>query len=101
MVTAFQPSCQIPRVPSIEKNCVVRVDGASAAAKLDAMLTPWIGIWVTPRTVVAARLKPEALQHGRHEVDGVVVLVRGSRRGPAMPAGQETMHGSQVPPLNE
>src|SRR6267154_446679 len=34
VVTAFQPSCQIPREPSIEKNWVLRADGAEAISTL-------------------------------------------------------------------
>jgi hypothetical protein len=46
VVTAFQPLCQIPREPSMEKNWVWRADPAFASSKLYRMLTPSNGAWL-------------------------------------------------------
>src|SRR3954449_2414961 len=99
VVTAFQPWCQIPRVPSIEKNCVVRADGSSAAVKLDIMLTPWIGIWVTPRTVSGWARPRHSSTVGTTSMAWWYWCRSSPRAG--MPVGQEMMQGSDVPPLNE
>src|SRR3954454_24336686 len=99
VVTAFQPSCQIPRVPSIEKNCVVRVDGASGAPKLETMLTPWTGSCVTPRTTSGSARPRHSSTVGTMSTAWWYWERISPRAG--MPAGHETMHGSQVPPLNE
>ena len=45
------------------------------------------------------RLDPEHVEDGRDDVDRVVVLLAHSPRA-VVPAGQQMMHGSQVPPLN-
>src|SRR5215207_8453244 len=99
VVTAFHPSCQIPRVPSIEKNWVFRVDGASAAVKLDDMLTPWIGNWETPPTVSGSARPRHSSAVGTMST-AWWYWCRISPRA-AIPFGQDTMHGSAVPPLNE
>ena len=44
-------------------------------------------------------LDAEDVQDRRHDVDGMVILVA-DLAAAVVPAGQETMQGSAVPPLN-
>ncbi|MFA7768247.1 hypothetical protein ACGFNX_30335 [Streptomyces sp. NPDC048723] len=44
-------------------------------------------------------VEADAVEDGGDDVDGVVVL--SADLSPGSDAGQETMHGSQVPPLKE
>src|SRR3954449_7392511 len=99
VVTAFQPSCQMPRVPSIEKNWVARALGRVGASKLYRMLMPWIGVWVTPPTASGCSTPTQSSSVGTRSMAWWYC----SRTSPCavMPAGQEMMHGSQVPPLKE
>ena len=65
------------------------------------MLTPSNRLCTWP-LIVPGSLDTESLQDGRHDVDGVVVLVP-QLTMPVVPVvadGQEMMHGSAVPPLN-
>ena len=78
---------------------VFRVDGASPAVKLEIMLTPWMGTWVTPRTTSGWARPRHSSTVGTTSI-AWWYWCRSSPRA-EMPAGQEMMHGSQVPPLNE
>ena len=54
-VTAFQPSFQMPRWPSISKYCAPRSSVAVASAKVGVRLTPCTGICGAPATTLGRR----------------------------------------------
>ena len=98
LVTAFQPSCQIPREPSIEKNCVERVVGACGASKLERMLTPSKRAWVWPLIACGGSTPRTSKMVGTRSIAWWYWLRISPRAW--MPWGQEMMQGSEVPPLN-
>ena len=100
VVTAFQPSCQI--AARAEHRVELRRAASSGAAGVVEAVAHAHAVELALDVALdrLGRLDAEDVQDRRHEVDRVVVLVRGSRPAPSMPAGHEMMHGSQVPPLN-
>jgi hypothetical protein len=63
------------------------------------MLTPWTGIWVTPLTCCGCSTPTQSSSVGTMSM-AWWYWWRTSPRA-AIPAGQEMMHRSLVPPLNE
>ena len=53
-IESHQPSLYIDRLPTDSKYCWVCRSGASAAARLSAKVTPWMGCCAMPSTVSGA-----------------------------------------------
>ena len=97
-MTAFQPSCQIPREPSIEKNWVLRAESAGASSKLYRMLTPSIRLCTWPLIVRGTSKPRQSRIVGTMSIAWWYCVLSSPRA--FMPAGHEIMHASLVPPLN-
>src|SRR3954454_25200962 len=98
VVIAFHPSCQTPREPSIEKNCVLRVEAADASSNEYRMLTPSKPLCTCPLISAGASTPRQSRIVGTRSIAWWYWF----RTSPSafMPAGHEMMHGSDVPPLN-